>query len=224
MFTGIVQAIGKVSAIRRQPAGARLVVRRMGWRPGPGAIEFGSSICVSGVCLTVAEFDDDTLQFDVTAETMSRSTLTQLAPGGEVNLEPALTAQTSVGGHFVQGHVDGVGTVSHASQGGDDWRIGIKPPPELTEYIVPKGSVAIDGVSLTVATIDAKGFDVALIPTTLRMTTLRSAEPGRRVNLETDIVSKTVVHWLRMQTADGRHGGKADPVTMETLRDAGIVR
>lgn len=222
MFTGIVQAIGQIKAQRRQAAGVRLVVDRMGWRPADAAIDLGCSICVSGVCLTVAEFDDHILQFDVMSETLSRSTLAGRAPGSEVNLEPALTAQTPLGGHFVQGHVDGIGTVSDVKTTADDWRLTIQPPAELLDCIVPKGSIAVDGVSLTVAAVDSKAFEVALIPTTLQMTTLRRVEEGTQLNLETDIISKTIVHWLRTQAA-GEQAGRATPVTMETLYRAGIA-
>jgi len=222
MFTGIVQAIGQIKAQQRQTAGVRLVVDRMGWRPAGATIDLGCSICVSGVCLTVAEFDDQVLQFDVMSETLSRSTLAGSAPGSKVNIEPALTAQTPLGGHFVQGHVDGIGTVSRVQTTPDDWRVTIEPPAELLECIVPKGSIAVDGVSLTVATVDAKAFEVALIPTTLQTTTLGRVDQGTQLNLETDIISKTIVHWLRAQ-AGGDTSGQTSSVTMATLYRAGIT-
>jgi riboflavin synthase len=210
--------MGKIVGVDRNPFGARLLVDRSGWTP-PGGYEpgRGDSICVSGVCLTVTEARGSTLAFDVIAETLAKTTLGELAVGSEVNLEPPVTAQQPLGGHFMQGHVDAVGTVVSVYRGADACRVTVEPPAELMDYIVPKGSVAIDGVSLTVANVTAHAFDVALIPTTLDLTTLGRAEVGDKVNLETDIISKTIVNWLR------RQGQSAPSVTMETLRRAGFI-
>ena len=225
MFTGIVQAIGKVTALRRQAAGTRLVVDRAGWQPQGLPIAGGDSICVSGVCLTVAAFDQRMLEFDVTAESLARSTLGRLTIGADVNLEPALTPATPLGGHFVQGHVDGVGTVIDVKKSADDRRVTIAPPKDLTECIVPKGSITVEGVSLTVATTAATGFEIALIPTTLALTTLGQLAKGASVNLEADILSKTIVHWLRLRSGGGAtpDAPRKDPLTMAALRRAGLV-
>lgn len=178
MFTGIVQARGRVAAF----ADGRLIVET--------AITagIGESVAVDGVCLTVTENEDGRLGFDVMRETLDRT-----KPfGDEVNLEAALRAGDPLGGHYVQGHVDGVGTVR--STGDPVW---IDVEPELLRYVVEKGSIAVDGVSLTVAAVDDRGFGVALIPHTLEVTTLGALEPGKRVNLEVDILAKYVERLLR---------------------------
>lgn len=222
MFTGIVQARGTVQAIEPHAFGARLVIDRSAWRPDP-AVEpaHGDSVCVSGVCLTVTATDGQTLSFDVIAETLAKTSLGDRKPGDAVNLEPAVTASQPLGGHFMQGHVDGVGTISHLHAGDEEWRVTITPPAELLDYIVPKGSIAVDGVSLTVAAVGETSFEVALIPTTLELTTLKDRQVGDRVNLETDILSKTVVHQLRRREQGG--GAQAAPATWQTLRDAGFL-
>jgi riboflavin synthase len=177
MFTGIVRERGRVAAFD----GSRLVVEA----PGTTAA-VGDSIAVSGVCLTVVETEP--LAFDVVAETLERTTLGSLAPGDEVNVEPALRAGEPLGGHIVQGHVDGVGAL-RGSSGGLTW---FDAQPDVLRYCVVKGSIAVDGTSLTVAGLDETGFAVALVPHTLEATTLGSLEPGDRVNLETDVVAKYV--------------------------------
>jgi riboflavin synthase len=219
MFTGIVQAKGKVARLDPTDAGVRLVIDRQGWQPAGIAINEGDSICVSGVCLTVVAHDETTVAFDVIGETLAKTTLGGLDVGSAVNLEPSLTATTPMGGHFVQGHVDGVAAVRDVTVNGDDYRIAIEPPAELMEYIVPKGSVTIDGVSMTVAAVTREHFEIALIPTTLELTTLGDAKAGTKVNLETDIVSKTIVNWMRLRSSAGDDAG----VTRDTLREAGFM-
>jgi riboflavin synthase len=177
VFTGIVQERGRVSSFED----GRLVVES-GVRAA-----IGDSVAVDGVCLTVVEAPDGRLAFDVVQETIDRA-----KPfGAEVNLEAALRAGEALGGHYVQGHVDGVGTVR--STGDAVW---IDTPAELLRYVVEKGSVALDGVSLTVAGVDDKGFAVALVPHTLEVTTLGALTPGEQVNLEVDILAKYVERLL----------------------------
>ena len=203
MFTGIVQARGRVAALERNPFGVRLTIdpyRGRGWPPQGVALSHGDSICVSGVCLTLAQRGDKGLTFDVIAETLAKTTLGGLAVGSEVNLESSLTASTPLGGHFMQGHVDGIGEVVNVTATPQEHRITIAPPAELMDYIVPKGCIAVDGVSLTIAAVGGAGFDVALIPTTLEMTTLAKLAVGSRVNLESDILARTVVHYMRRHT------------------------
>jgi len=221
MFTGIVQAKGKVARLDPTDAGVRLVIDLQGWRPHGITINEGDSICISGVCLTVVAHDERTVAFDVIGETLAKTTLGGLAVGSAVNLEPSLTASTPMGGHFVQGHIDGVGVVRDVTVDGDDYRIAIEPPTELMEYIAPKGSIATDGVSMTVAAVTRERFEIALIPTTLNLTTLGDATPGTKVNLETDIVSKTIVHWLRLRGTGGE--SRDEGVTRDTLREAGFT-
>lgn len=178
MFTGIVQELGRIASFEN----GRLVVES-GVRAG-----IGDSVAVNGVCLTVVDAPDGRLAFDVVQETLDRS-----KPfADEVNLEAALRAGEPLGGHYVQGHVDGVGTVR--SVGDPVW---VDAPAELLPYIVEKGSIAVDGVSLTVAALDERGFAVALVPHTLEVTTLGKTRAGDRVNLEVDILAKYVERLLR---------------------------
>jgi len=199
MFTGLVQAMGEGQAIESRGAGARLVVDARSWSHRAGD---GASISVSGVCLTVADgarAAGGELAFDCIAETLERSALGGLGAGDRVNLEHSVRADTLMGGHVVQGHVDGVARVVRVNQGDGDWWVDFEAPAALMEFIVPKGSVTLAGVSLTVASVDvaANRFGVGLIPTTLELTTLGTLKPGDGVNLETDIVSRTIVHWAR---------------------------
>jgi len=197
MFTGLIQHVGSVESIARVESGARIVVAGAGWdhRPEPG-----ESIAVSGCCLTVSEpvGGGGRMVFDVVAETLARTTLGSLRPGDGVNLERSLTLGSLVGGHIVQGHVDGVGRVRRIDRE-DGWRVRIQVPGGLMEFASPKGSIAIEGVSLTIAGLDPPGcsVEVVLIPTTLRETTLDSLVEGGGVNLEMDVLAKTVIHWAR---------------------------
>ena len=218
MFTGIVQRIGRVQAIEPRGFGSRLVIDPRGL---PGPIEAGDSVCVGGVCLTVAEPPDrDVLSFDVVRETLSKTSLGRLSAGGGVNLERSLTPSQSMGGHFVQGHVDGLAEVAAIQDDPKDWRVTLRPPAELMAYAIPKGSVTLDGVSLTIAAVHAEAFDVALIPTTLEHTTLDAWAVGDLANIEADILAKTVVHTLqRMRDRDDQ----APPVDHGLLEAAGFL-
>jgi riboflavin synthase len=199
MFTGLVQTVGVVVEVSKG-SGLRLGLTARDWdyQPEPGA-----SICVSGVCLTMAKpLGTGVMAFDVVEETLSKTTLGGLRMGSRVNLERSLAAGDLMGGHVVQGHVDGVGTVERI-QTGADYRVWVRPAPGLMEFIIPKGSITLDGASLTVASADPKAglFEVALIPTTLAKTTLGQTRTGDRCNLETDIMARTVVHYLRHYAA-----------------------
>jgi riboflavin synthase len=178
VFTGIVRELGRVVAFD----GPRLLVDA----PETTA-EVGDSIAVDGVCLTVVEHDGDQFAFDVVDETLSRTTLGTLTADARVNIEPALRAGDPLGGHMVQGHVDGVGRVRSSSQ-----PVWIDAPADVLRYCVEKGSIAVDGVSLTIAALDDDGFAVALVPHTLAATTLGAAKPGDAVNLEVDVLAKYV--------------------------------
>lgn len=200
MFTGLVETTARVVRIDPTDAGVRLVIDPGDWahRPAPG-----ESIAVSGCCLTVAALGPDRagsgpeLGFDAIPETLAKTILGGLGPGSRVNLEHSLRADSLLGGHFVQGHVDGVGEVVGVETEGE-YRVRVRPPADLMRFVAPKGSVSIDGVSLTIADLSADDgwFEVALIPTTLEVTTLSGLKPGSRVNLEADILAKTVVHHL----------------------------
>jgi riboflavin synthase len=188
MFTGLVQDLGTVAAIHATADGVRVSVAS----PLAGELSEGDSVAVSGVCLTATAIADGRFEADVMNETLRRSSLAEVAPGSPVNLELPLRADDRLGGHFVQGHVDGVGTVRTAHEDGFARAVTFAAPPEVLRYVVEKGSIAVDGVSLTVAAVDDESFSVALIPETLERTTLGAAAPGTPVNLEVDVLAKYV--------------------------------
>jgi riboflavin synthase len=193
MFTGLVEELGRVRALRRDDP-ARLTVACQAVLAGAAV---GDSIAVSGCCVTVVELDDDGFVADLAPETLQRTTLGELAAGDPVNLERPLRLADRLGGHLVQGHVDGVGTVTaRAADGDGSSRLTVAAAPELLRQVVEKGSVTVDGVSLTVTGVDEDAFGVALIPHTLAVTTLGARQPGDRVNLETDVVAKYVERLL----------------------------
>jgi riboflavin synthase len=185
MFTGIVRELGTVDAF----GGSRLVVAA---NETTASAAVGDSVAVAGVCLTVVDATDGRLAFDVVPETLARTALGSLEPGSAVNLEPSLRVGDPLGGHVVQGHVDAVGRVRSVTPEGDGSRVWVDAPETVVRYCIEKGSIAVDGVSLTVAALDDDGFEVALIPHTLAVTTLGSLEPGDEVNLEADVLGKVV--------------------------------
>jgi riboflavin synthase len=187
-FTGLVEARGRVEAVARDADGVRLTVLT----PLAAELRRGDSVAVNGVCLTAVEADERAFRADVMAETLRRSSLGPLKAGDEVNLELPLRAGDRMGGHVVQGHVDGLGAVEDVRGDGFARAMRVRAAPELLRYVVPKGSIAVDGVSLTVAEVDDAGFSVSLIPETLDRTTLHAATPGRAVNLEVDVLAKYV--------------------------------
>ena len=189
MFTGIVRELGRVTAVEGGENGVRLVVAAPA-TAGDAAV--GDSVSINGVCLTVIDAANGSLSFDAVPETLRRSSLGRLAPGHAVNLEPALRTGEPLGGHYVQGHVDGFGTIRRSDPEGDGRRVWIDAQEELRRYLVEKGSVAVEGVSLTVAELDDRGFAVALVPHTLVATTLGTREPGDDVNIEVDVLAKYV--------------------------------
>jgi riboflavin synthase len=189
MFTGIDRELGRVEAFD----GSRLRVAAPATAPG---VAIGDSVAIAGVCLTVVENGGAALSFDAVPETISRTSLGRLRPGDGVNVEPALRAGDPMGGHVMQGHVDGVGTVRSIEAEGDGRRIWLDTPPDVLRYCVEKGSVAVDGASLTIAALDDAGFAVALIPHTLAATTLGALQPGDSVNLEADVLAKYVERLL----------------------------
>jgi riboflavin synthase len=189
MFTGIVRERGRVASLDGGDTGVRL---RIAAPETAGSVALGDSVAVGGVCLTVVAIDGAELSFDAVPETLSRTALGRLEPGDDVNIEPALRVGDSLGGHVMQGHVDGVGRVRSAEPEGEGKRVWIDAPADVVRYCVEKGSIAVDGVSLTIAALDDAGFAVALIPHTLAETTLGSLEPGHEVNLEIDVLAKYV--------------------------------
>lgn len=195
MFTGIVQAVGTVRRLERQGGGARLTVDAAGLDLADAMI--GESIAVAGVCLTVTVLDAGSFGADVSAESLARTTLGGLDAGARVNLERALRVGDRLGGHLVTGHVDGVGETLSLEPEGPSRRLALRLPPELAEYVAEKGSLTVDGVSLTVNRVAGAECAINLVPHTLSATTLGALEPGQDANLEVDLVARYVARLLR---------------------------
>jgi riboflavin synthase alpha subunit len=193
MFTGIVRELGRVVAVTPAASGVRLEIEAP---ETAAATAVGDSVAVNGCCLTAVASAAGRISFDVVPETLSRSSTARLEPGTSVNLEPALRVGEPLGGHYVQGHVDGVGTVRSIAEGAEGRRLSVEAAPELLRLMVEKGSLAVEGVSLTVAAVDERGFTVALIPHTLASTTLGALRGGEQVNLELDVLAKYVERLL----------------------------
>jgi len=188
MFTGLVLGVGRIASMERSESGARIVIET----PLVAELHTGDSIAVNGVCLSATSLRNGSFLADAMNETLSRTSLGDLAPGAQVNLELPLRASDRLGGHMVQGHVDGVGRVASVREDGFARRIEIEAPPELLRYVIEKGSIAVDGVSLTVSAVVSRSFTVSLIPETLQRTNLGQAAAGDRVNLEVDVLAKYV--------------------------------
>lgn len=213
MFTGIIQAIGSVDAVRDSAQDRELRVR---CPEVARRLSLGASVALDGVCQTVTELDEASFQVQAIAETLRVTTLGRLRPGSELNLEAALAAGDALGGHFVQGHVDCVGKIVGKESLGDSVRYRFQAPPEFVAQLVPKGSVAIDGISLTVGPeLGEESFDVFLIPHTLEVTTLGKKEVADPVNLESDILGKYIWRYL------GR--GEGGGIDAEALRRSGFI-
>ncbi|ASO19965.1 riboflavin synthase [Actinoalloteichus hoggarensis] len=211
MFTGIVEELGEVREVTRLPDAARLTVAAAA---AVSDARHGDSIAVNGVCLTVVDVLDGAFTADVMSETLLRSNLDGVERGDVVNIERALAVSARLGGHIVQGHVDGVGTVLERSPA-EHWElVRIALPSALARYVVEKGSIAVDGISLTVSAVDADSFTVSLIPTTLELTTLGRRAPGGRVNLEVDVLAK----YVEKLTAHAARPVSPSPVTTEVTR------
>ena len=191
VFTGIVRERGRVVSAELNGDGRSLTLRVAAPQTA-GQTGLGDSVSVAGCCLTAVGTENGELVFEAVPESLARTTLRDLAEGAEVNLEPALRAGEPLGGHYVQGHVDGVGRVRSLEPDGDGARLWLDVQPELLRYCVEKGSLAVDGVSLTITAVDEGGVGIALVPHTLRETTLSALEPGDGVNLEADVLAKYV--------------------------------
>lgn len=224
MFSGIIEQKGTVVSLGAGVAGTSRLRVHAGRLAGECSL--GASVAVSGVCLTVAHRDAGHVEFDVVAETLRRTTLGGLRSGGEVNLERSLRVGDRLDGHFVQGHIDAVATVSRLSGAAGEHLVWFRGDAELMRCMIAKGSVAIDGVSLTLAAVTRDEFSVALIPTTLRLTTLGALRPGDRVNIETDILVRTILATLSRISADGRADQRpatSTPITLARLQEAGFA-
>ncbi len=217
VFTGIIEEIGTIKDMRKSSGG--MILRILAEKVCE-ELSVGDSLSVQGACLTVVEVSEREVAADVSLETLDRTNLGLLKPGSRVNLERALRVGGRLGGHIVLGHVDGVGVWERLLEEGNGWRAFISLPEEINEYIVEKGSVAVDGVSLTVASCEGRVMTVALIPHTMSVTTLGDRKPGDRVNLEADIVGKYIYRYLR----SGKESGGSDGAgLMEKLREGGFI-
>jgi riboflavin synthase len=209
MFTGIIEELGRVLSLEKRADGARI---RVASKIVASDASEGDSIAVNGVCLTALDIKTDSFAADVSGETLKRSTLGKLNEGSPVNLERAVTPSTRLGGHIVQGHVDARGTFLGAESEGDFWTVSIGFPPEIGQYLVYKGSVSVEGISLTVASLEEDRFAIAVIPKTWQLTNFSTLKPGDEVNLEADVIAKYVE---RIMTYGERQ--KKDSVTMDQL-------
>jgi len=219
MFTGIIQAVGEVAAM--QPSGGDLRLRIHTGKLPLEDVALGDSICTNGACLTVIELPGDGYWADVSVETLNFTTLGDLKPGSRVNLEKALMPQSRLGGHIVSGHVDGVGEVVSLQEDARSWRFVLRAPDELARYIAHKGSICIDGTSLTVNAVNGAEFDLNIIPQTMAETIFGEYQSGSRVNLEVDVIARYLERLIQGDTA-------ADPgaagLSMDTLAENGFLR
>ncbi|MGR8935970.1 MAG: riboflavin synthase [Gammaproteobacteria bacterium] len=217
MFTGIILAVGTISAIEKKAGDIRLTIST--GKLSLNDVALGDSIAVNGVCLTAIALDGNSFSADVSNETLSRTTLQAATIGTPVNLELALTPTTRLGGHIVSGHVDGIGTVLEKKPDGRSFRFKFKAPDALAKYIAEKGSICIDGISLTVNDVDGAVFGVNIVPHTLQETTLGQIAVGARVNLEVDLLARYLERLLQGDSAARCRGG----VSEELLRNSGFI-
>ena len=216
MFTGIIEELGKITILEKRADGAKIKISAQTVTKNSND---GDSIAVNGVCLTAIEIAPNSFAADVSGETLNRSTLGNLKIGSNVNLERAVTPATRLGGHIVQGHVDVRGKFLAAKQDGDFWTVKIGFPREIAAYLVYKGSVSVEGISLTIANLAEDTFEIAVIPKTWELTNLSSLKNGDAVNLEVDIIAKYVERIMLY----GRSEGKSEDVTREKLTKLGFV-
>jgi len=212
MFTGIIEEMGSVKTLRRNAGGARLSISAS---VVLDHTSLGDSICVNGVCLTVVEMSANDFSADIAVETLKVTNLGDLKIGAKVNLERALQLSARIGGHLVSGHVDAVGRIREKREEGNGWRIAIDAPDAALKYIILKGSITVDGISLTVADLDKSGFSIAMIPHTGKLTTLGFKSAGDSVNLETDLIGKYVERLLSGRLQAG--------VSLDMLRKTGFA-
>ena len=218
MFTGIIQAVGEVAAA--QPSGGDLRLRIQTGKLDLSDVQLGDSICTNGCCLTVIELPGDGYWADVSVESLNFTTLGDLKPGSKVNLEKALTPASRLGGHIVSGHVDGVGEVVSLEEDARSIRFVLRAPDELAKYIAHKGSITVDGTSLTVNAVDGAEFDLNIIPQTMAETVFGEYQPGSRVNLEVDVIAR---YLERLVQGDDAAKPGAGGLSMQTLAENGFT-
>ncbi len=216
MFTGIIEELGNIISLEKHAGGAKL---KIGAKIVTNKTDEGDSIAVNGVCLTALNIKSNEFSADVSAETLARSTIGSLKIGSNVNLERAVTPSTRLGGHIVQGHVDGKGKFLQAVQNGDFWTVRIGFPADISQYLVYKGSISVEGISLTIANLTDDYFEIAVIPKTWELTNLSSLQKGDEVNLEVDVIAKYVERMMLY----GKTEKKTENITMEKLQKLGFV-
>jgi riboflavin synthase len=220
VFTGIIETTGTLVQTTPVAGGRRLVV-------DAGIVasdaRLGASIAINGICLTVTAIAGAHLSFDAITETLSRTNLGRLRPGARVNLERSIVAGGRMDGHFVQGHVDGTAEVVRRTDSPTEWVLWLRPQAQLRPYLVPKGSVALDGISLTIAAVESDQFSVAIIPTTLQLTALGDRQVGDTINVETDILARIVGHYLSTSGWSGLPALNPTGLTMEKLAEHGFA-
>ncbi len=216
MFTGIIEELGNIISLEKHAGGAKL---KIGAKIVTNKTDEGDSIAVNGVCLTALNIKSNEFSADVSAETLERSTIGSLKIGSNVNLERAVTPSTRLGGHIVQGHVDGKGKFLQAVQNGDFWTVRVGFPADISQYLVYKGSISVEGISLTIANLTDDYFEIAVIPKTWELTNLSSLQNGNEVNLEVDVIAKYVEKMMLY----GKTEKKTENITMEKLHDLGYV-
>jgi riboflavin synthase len=227
MFTGIIQALGTVAGLDSSPRahGTGALAHRLEIDLGPLAdgLELGASVAINGVCLTLAERRGHAGCFDAVPETWNRTTLRDLHRGDLTHLERSLRVGDPLDGHFVQGHVDGTGTIERIERAEGEWKLWIAAEPALMPFVAPKGAIAIDGTSLTLVDVTENRFSIALVPTTLARTTFARRKPGDRVNIETDILARLVMRSLQQAGVLATGGAPPTGLTWDHLRAGGYV-
>lgn len=219
MFTGIIQSVGRIQ--RLEPRGGDVRLRIAAGKLPLGGASLGDSIAVNGVCLTAVELSGEGFAADVSRETLALTTLGGLGVGGRVNLETALTLSTPLGGHLVSGHVDGVGTLLERHEDARSWRLRIQAPDELARYIAHKGSICVDGVSLTVNRVDGAAFELNIVPHTIQETIIGDYRPGSRLNLEVDLIAR---YLERLLLGERAADPKASGLTLDFLAEHGFMK
>lgn len=222
MFTGIIQAVGTIAAM--EPSGGDLRLRVATGKLPLGDVALGDSICTNGVCLTVTDLPGDGYWADVSIETLNFTTLGQMKPGAAVNLEKALTPESRLGGHIVSGHVDGVGEIVSAVEDARSWRVVVRAPDALARYIAHKGSICIDGTSLTVNAVNGAEFDLNIIPQTMAETVFGDYHAGTRVNLEVDVIARYLERLVLGDAAATDGVKKPAELTAQTLAENGYLK
>jgi riboflavin synthase len=222
MFTGIIQAVGTIAAM--EPSGGDLRLRVATGKLPLNDVALGDSICTNGVCLTVTDLPGDGYWADVSVETLNFTTLGQMKPGAAVNLEKALTPESRLGGHIVSGHVDGVGEIVSAVEDARSWRVVVRAPDALARYIAHKGSICIDGTSLTVNAVNGAEFDLNIIPQTMAETVFGDYRAGTRVNLEVDVIARYLERLVLGDAAASDAAKTPSGLTAQTLAENGYLK